>query len=151
MKTEKGKSHHLQGSPMIIKSSSSEFAAQAATFFKGQPKATGDFAEKFPPIPLLLFFAPYADSYMWYPLAPQEDIGRVIEYAMEKKRFVPIGACLLGFEQRGERIHLSESLPHFVDPNFDAEEVLNGTVPFFMKEKFNYDLKSVRVSDLTKN
>lgn len=62
---------------------------------------------------------------------------------MSKKRFMPVGAAVLIFEHTGsKKIRISEDGPTFVESFADAEEVLTGTIPYFMRDNFGYTSRS---------
>jgi hypothetical protein len=118
-----------------------EFISKAKALITLAPKQSGGF----PTIPLLLFFKPSDATYGWYPLAQDEDIEKVVAVGSNKKGLLPIGCIIIQFEKRRDgRIHLADQSPFFVNEQFDAENVLNGTVPYFMRDKFGYSLGSVR-------
>jgi len=132
----------------MIQVDSITFANEVLAFFKDRPEEVNGLGT----IRLLLFIEPISGTYTWYALAKWESIENVLQIGMAKKRYVPIGACFLSFEKRAnDRVYLVEEAPVFVNENFDAEEVLNGTIPYFMKEKFNYTLGQIKISDLSKN
>jgi hypothetical protein len=133
----------------LIYISSADFVAKATAFVKEQPKTSAGL----PTIPLLLFHSFEIERYAWYPLGVRQDVGNLVEHAMQKLQLAPIGAVLIIFEKRGERVHLAEHLPHFIDERLNVKDVdvLRGTVPYFMREHFGYDLGQITISDLTEN
>jgi hypothetical protein len=123
---------------MVFKSE--KFAADATAFFKKQPGTVNDL----PVVRLLLWLNPQTTNYMWsYLSEPRHseasEVSSEVLKGMNMLRLVPIGAVLLSFEVRADkRIYLSAETPSFVDERFDLDEVLNGTIPYFMREKFGY-------------
>jgi len=137
---------HAYGEEMhTLQFSSSEFTTKATTFFNDKPQELNGF----PVIRLLLFLDPRSLHYDWYSLSPKDKMQSVVEYYMEKKVLIPIGAAALSFVERGDgRIHLSDTLPSFIDPPFNSEEVLSQTIPYFMRDTFGYKLDQIKISDL---
>jgi len=65
---------------------------------------------------------------------------------------VPVGVTYLVFERRATgRIHLSKDIESYIDERFDASEVLNATIPYFMRDLFGYKIDTVKITDLGVN
>jgi hypothetical protein len=127
--------------------SSANFSAVATDFFNIQPQERNGL----PMIPLLLFLDPRTNSYVWYSTGSKlTDVNAVVEHRMVKLILIPVGAASLIFEERGGIVKLTD-IPNFVDNRFDGEEVLNATIPYFLRDTFGYKLEHIRISDLTKN
>jgi hypothetical protein len=85
-------------------------------------------------------------------LTKNDVIRDVVEYSMGKKLLIPVGCTLLTFETRDDqRVHLTDALEASVHGLFDQEEVLNGTILYFMREQFGYEIDMVNIRDLSKN
>lgn len=142
-----GRFVHSMPTPQII-IDCDQYIRDAEALFSRLPKEVNGMGT----IRLLLFVDPVSGCFIWYPLGGLETVTRVVKAGIDKKGFLPIGACFLSFEQRdNDRIYLRQEVPIFVHEHFDAEEVLNGTVPYFMKEKLNYDISSLKAYDPEKN
>jgi hypothetical protein len=127
---------------------SHDFVGKASAFFRGKPTSRNSFDT----ISLLLFLDIHSGSYFWYYLPKGDAIQQAVEYAMEKKHFAPVGAAWIVFEERTTgKVHLSEETDTFVDGRLDREEVLNATIPYFMRDNFNYKLEDVKFTDLERN
>lgn len=77
----------------------------------------------------------------------QQDIAKMLLEAHAYELAVPIGICQLSFAMKDEKVFLSDEVnTRLWDDDFEVAEVLNGTVPYFMKEAFGYKLEDVHVS-----
>jgi len=105
-----------------------------------------------PQVALLLFVEIDGSGYRWYGLTDAKKLQAVVTQGIDKLGLLPIGCVIIKFEKRSNgRIYLADEPPAFVDSQFDTEEVLRGTVPYFMAEKFGYDMADVQIIDVTKN
>jgi hypothetical protein len=127
--------------------SSVKFAAIVRLFLVGLPSKRNGL----PSVRLLLFYNPADAHYVWYALRNQD----VIDHSMSEKHLVPVGATCLVFERRATgRIHLSKDIEGYIDERFDSDEVLNGTIPYFIRDSFvgsGYTLDTVKITDLSVN
>jgi hypothetical protein len=136
---------------VIAQFSSAEFTEKAEAFFKDrhETKVNG-----LPTVSLLLWLDPVTMNYVWYAVAPKDKLETVVEYSMGKKMLIPAGAVFITFRNEivGDKtvVKLSEDMPNFVHELYNAEEVLNATVPYFMRDTFGYELGQVKISYLTK-
>jgi hypothetical protein len=128
----------------MIDISGTTFVREATDFFANRHSSHNGLLT----VKLLLFLNMENGHYCW----------RVLDGAIEEivlhglKYMAPVGGVYITFEHRSDnRIGLTRELDVFVDPRFDKEEVFNNTVPYFMREKFNYGLSDVVVRDLTSN
>jgi hypothetical protein len=123
--------------------SSEDFSQSAKDFFATTPETQNDL----PTIRLLLFLDPQDMHYVYYCLQ-DEPIRKLVEHSMEMKDYIPAGMTRVGFRKDGGRIKLAEDFPCRIDKEFDYIEVLNATVPYLMRDIFNYKLDDVRITDL---
>ncbi|MGC1478813.1 MAG: hypothetical protein WA804_23405 [Terriglobales bacterium] len=133
---------------IVYQATAAEFTESVEAFFKDKPTTFNGI----PTIRLIIWLDPTTSNFVWYVLTKNDVIRDVVEYSMGKKMLIPVGCTLLTFETReDQRVHLTDALEASVHGLFDQEEVLNGTIPYFMQETFGYELKAVKVCDLTKN
>src|SRR5664280_1670958 len=106
------------------------------------------------PVINLLLFWDSTNHYAWRSIGQpdsfgdefEQDIAKILLETHAKYDAVPIGICQLTFVQKGEKVYLNENTSALLwDDNFEIAEVLNGTVPYFMKEHFGYKLEDVWV------
>lgn len=136
---------------VVAKFDSATFTAAAEEFFKDKrdSKVNG-----LPTVSLLLWCDPVTGHYVWYAIAGKDKLNEIIESSMAKKLLIPVGAALVTFRNQvvGDKAVIKlDGLPTFVHEIFDAEEVLNGTIPYFMREQFGYEIGMVNIRDLSKN
>jgi hypothetical protein len=128
--------------------SSVKFAAIVSDFLDGKPSKRNGLST----VRALLFMDSTDNHYVWYALGAQDVVEDVIDHSMSKKFLVPVGVTYLVFETRDTgRIHLSKDIESYIDERFDADEVLNATIPYFMRDLFGYKLDAVKITDLGKN
>lgn len=108
-----------------------------------------------PVINLLLFWGTTTNHYGYLPFTQpsslnaefQQDIAKMLLQQWVKRKAIPIGVTQLHFSINGEgKVFLAEVAPTLLtDDNFPALEVLRGTIPYFMREKYNYNLNDVTI------
>jgi hypothetical protein len=126
---------------------SNKFIANIEDFFNGLPSKRNGL----PTVSLLLFLDPNDWHYVWKTLDIHESIAKAVIHGMSVKYLIPVGATQLTFEKRDTgRIHLSKA-PCRLDERFDREEVLNATIPYFMRDAFGHKLESIKFTDFNKH
>ena len=130
--------------------SSVKFAVVVNDFLDGKPSKRNGLST----VRALLFLDPTDNHYVWYALGTQDVIEDVIDHSMSVKHLAPVGVTYLVFERRDTgRIHLSlsKNIESYIDERFDADEVLNATIPYFMRDLFGYELDTFKITDFAKN
>ena len=79
----------------------------------------------------------------------KQDIAKMLVQQWEEHKAIPIGITQLHFSMNAEgRVILAEVCPTLMtDDNFSLLEVLRGTVPYFMQERFKYNLNDVTIQE----
>jgi hypothetical protein len=108
-----------------------------------------------PVINLLLFWRTTTDHYGYLPFTQpsslnaefQQDIAKMLLQQWGKHKAIPIGVTQLHLSFNAEgKVILAEVAPTLLtDDNFPVLEVLRGTIPYFMREKFNYSLNDITI------
>jgi hypothetical protein len=133
---------------IVYQATAAEFTETVEAFFKDKPATFNGI----PTIKIILWLDPTTNNFVWYVLTKNDVIRDVVEYSMGKKLLIPVGCTLLTFETRDDqRVHLTDALEASVHGLFDQEEVLNGTILYFMREQFGYEIDMVNIRDLSKN
>jgi len=121
--------------------SSVKFAATVRDFLDGKPSKRNGLST----VRALLFLDPTDNHYVWYALGTQDAVEDVIDHSMSVKHLAPVGVTYLVFERRATgRIHLSKDIESYIDERFDASEVLNATIPYFMRDLFGCTIDTVK-------
>lgn len=123
------------------------FISQATAFFGGRPTTFNNL----PVVKLLLFVDPRTDNYVWAVIRDGDTVDGVVKQAIGTKSVFPVGTAFLTFDTYDGRAKLSKAIDFVIDTQFDEEEVLNGTIPYFLRDALGYQLEDVKFSDLTKN